>query len=103
MKWIDICLMNSRAAGTVRLVLMILARGSNAKGFNRLPMQTIGKMAGRSAETVRDALIRLCDLKEIALVEQGGGKAKANTYRITIGKGLDFPDWRMLPKEYCAK
>lgn len=102
MKWIDAILMNSKSAGTVRLVLLVLGRGANANGFVRLPLGFISRVTGRSQTSVREALDKLCDFREIKQVEAGGGNGKATTYRITICRAITFPKNRLLPLNYFA-
>lgn len=92
---IDTCLANSRAGGTDKLVLLILARGANQRGYTRVPVRIIAKLSGRQDQTIRESLARLSDLGEIARVEQGGGKAKATTWQIMVNRREELPDLRI--------
>jgi len=97
---IDTVLANSTSAGTAKLVLVIMARAANQRGYTRLPVRTIAHLCNRSEQTIREALEHLSELKEIARVEQGGGKAKATVWQITLKRLHDLPDLKILPHDH---
>lgn len=100
MNWVDSVLMNSQSAGTPRVVLLIMARMSTFIGYSRIPLGVFSRMSRRRQTAVRNALTHLCKLGEIELVEQGGGKAKAGTYRIKLPRTSKLPQLRELPEKY---
>ncbi len=89
---IDTCLANSQAGGTEKLVLLILARAANPRGYCRPPVRLIAQLCQRSDQTVREALTNLATLGEIVRVEQGGGKGKATTWQIMVKRREELPD-----------
>ncbi len=97
---IDTVLANSRSAGTERLVLLILARSANQRGYSRPPVRVIAHLCGRSDQTVREALAHLATLGEIARVEQGGGKGKATTWQILVRRDHDLPNLNIPPHDH---
>lgn len=92
---IDTCLANSSSGGTDKLVLLILARSANPRGYTRLPVRLLALLSGRADQTVRESLARLCTSGDIARVEQGGGKAKATTYQIMVKRVKELPDLKI--------
>lgn len=89
---IDTCLANSRASGTDLLVLIVLARGSNSRGYTRPLVRVVADLCGRSEQTIRESMEQLSTMGEIARVEQGGGKGKPTTWQIMVKREYSLPD-----------
>lgn len=98
---IDAVLARSKAGGTDKLILVIMARAANRRGYTRLPVRLIAILCNRSQQTVRESLDRLAETKEIYRVEAGGGKGKATVWQIAgIGFEVLMPDLRIPPEDH---
>lgn len=97
---LDTCLANSKATGTDKLVLLIMARASNILGYTQVPPTTIAQLCGKSEQHVREAIKRLSDTNEIYRVQNGGGRNKSTIWRIALRRAKEMPDLKMLPRTY---
>lgn len=81
----------SRARGSARAVLTVLASYADADGTGAFPgTATIARDAGVSPETVKRARRKLIALGEVEVVEQGFG-SRSTRYRITLSPPVGEP------------
>jgi hypothetical protein len=96
---IDTCIANSSSRGTCRLILLLLARAANPRGYVRVPARWLSLCSEMSLQTCRESLDHLVAIGELEVVEQGGGKAKATLYRIILTRKHDLPSFRPVPHD----
>ncbi|MGA3170379.1 MAG: helix-turn-helix domain-containing protein [Chthoniobacteraceae bacterium] len=78
-------LLDSRAKGSARLVLGILATYANEKHYTWPAVPTIALLANQSERQVQNDLRKLVnELKELEVVARGGGRHRTTKYRITL-------------------
>lgn len=95
---LDTCIANSCSRGTCRLVLLLLARAANAGGYVSVSFRWLSECSGMGLQTCREALEHLIGLNEVRLVEVGGGKARANLYRVMVRRIRPLPPFRSVPE-----
>jgi hypothetical protein len=89
-------LAHSRAKGSARLVLVILATFSDTKHCTWPAVATIARMANLSERQVQTDLRKLVEeLNELEIVSPGGGRNRPTLYRITLHTCSPF----QLPKK----
>lgn len=79
---------HSRATGTPRGVLTVIATYANEEGLARPSMATIARDLGHSSRTVTRAVAALEALGELVVIERGTG-ARASRYRIPLDSLVD--------------
>lgn len=85
---------NSVSEGYDRLVLLAIANHCDARGFNAYPaIDRIAIEARMHRRTVFRSIQSLCELGELEVVSRGGGRSRANQYRLPMKQSLSATLW----------
>lgn len=85
---------HSIAEGYDRLVLLAIANHCDARGFNAFPaIERIAIEARVSRSTVFKAIHGLAGIGELEVVARGGGRSKANHYRLPMKPSVSATLW----------
>ena len=88
-------LIHSRAKGSTRLVLTILATFADNHRCAWPAVATIAELANVSERRVQTALADLVKLREIEIITPGGGRNRTTKYRLTLQtcSPLQLAEW----------
>lgn len=79
------------------MVLLVMSMHATRDGFVGIPRSVLAELCAVSEKSIRDALEKLMDMKELHLVRKGGGKGKHALYRIWVPaiRQIEVKKWKI--------